>query len=151
LVSFPQGFPWKPCTHLSPPPYYMSHLSHSWFHHLHNSRWWIQIIKLTIMHFSPLPCYLSLLCSNIPLNPLFSNTLSLCSLLIVSDQVSHPYKTTGQTIVLYILIFKFLGSKLEDRRFCTEWRYEHFDYGCGDQRFVECDSVSLCKKFLLFQ
>ena len=28
----------------------------------------------------------------------------------VSDQVSHPYKTTGKTIFLCILIFKFLDS-----------------------------------------
>jgi hypothetical protein len=30
------------------------------------------------------------------LNTLFANTLSLCSSLIVSDQVSHPYKTIGK-------------------------------------------------------
>jgi hypothetical protein len=36
-----------------------------------------------------------LLGPNIPPNTLFSNTLSLRSSLSVSDQVSHPYKTTG--------------------------------------------------------
>jgi len=39
---------------------------------------------------------------------MFSNTLSFLSSLNVNDQVSHPYKTTGKIIVLYILIFKFL-------------------------------------------
>jgi hypothetical protein len=37
------------------------------------------------------------------------NTLSPRSSLNVSDQVSHPYKTTGKIMVLYILIFKFWG------------------------------------------
>jgi hypothetical protein len=31
----------------------------------------------------------------------------------MSDQVSHPYKTIGKIIVLYIFIFKFLDGKLE--------------------------------------
>jgi len=61
----------------------------------------------------------SLLGSNILLITLLSNTLSPNSSLNVSDQVSYPY-ITGKIIVLVILIFIFLGSKREDKRFCTE-------------------------------
>jgi len=63
----------------------------------------------------------SLLGPNILLSTLFLNTLSLRSSLSVSNHISHPYKTTGKIIVLYIFIFIFLGSKLEVKRFCTEW------------------------------
>ena len=44
------------------------------------------------------PVTSSLLCPNILLNTIFSNTLSFLSSLNVSDQVSHPYKTTGKKI-----------------------------------------------------
>ena len=54
---------------------------------------------------------------NILLSALFTNTLSLRSSLNVSDQVSHPYKI-GKIIVLCILFF---CSKLQDKKFCTEW------------------------------
>jgi len=57
---------------------------------------------------------------NILLYNLFSNTFSLRSSLNVSDQVSHPCKTTGIIIVLYILILKLVGSKMEDKIFYTE-------------------------------
>jgi hypothetical protein len=58
---------------------------------------------------------------NILLSTLISNTLCLCSSLYVRDQVSHPYKTTGKTVVLYIIIFMFLDGRRENRRLLTEW------------------------------
>jgi len=50
----------------------------------------------------------SLFGPNILLNTQFSNTLSLRFSLNVSDQVSHPYKTTVKITVLYILLFKYV-------------------------------------------
>ena len=62
----------------------------------------------------------SILGQNILLSTLFSNILRLRHSLNVNDQHSLPYKTTGKNRILYILIFKYLDSKLEDKRFCTE-------------------------------
>jgi hypothetical protein len=67
-----------------------------------------RLFSSSLCNFLHAPVTSSFLGPNIPLNTLFSNTLSLRSYLNVSDQVSHPYKTTGKIIVLYILIFKFL-------------------------------------------
>jgi hypothetical protein len=72
---------------------------------------------LSFLHSAVTP---SLLAPNVPLNTLFSNTLNLGYSFNVSDQDSHPYKTTGKIIVLYILILTFLDRKLENKMFCTE-------------------------------
>jgi hypothetical protein len=61
----------------------------------------------------------SLLGLNI-LSTMFAKTLSPCSSPRVTDQVSHPYSTTGKITVLYILIFRFFYMRREDRRFWTE-------------------------------
>jgi hypothetical protein len=62
------------------------------------------------------------LCSMLPLRlkyllgTLLSNTVSLYCYLNVKDQVSHPYKTAGKIIALYIVIFIYylVNRKVED-------------------------------------
>jgi len=67
-------------------------------------RWTVQNIKFLIVEPSPLP-FSSHLDPNIRLRILFSNTLSLLSSLNVRDHSSQSYSTTGNNIVLYILMF----------------------------------------------
>ena len=61
-------------------------------------------LSSSLCNFLHSPVTSSLLGPNTLLNTLFSNTLSLRSSLNVSDQVSHPYTTTGNIIVLYTCI-----------------------------------------------
>ena len=113
----------KPCMHLSSPPHVL--LAHS---HLILLDFITRIIfgeeyrplnsSLCSLPHSPAPS--SLLGPNILLSTVVSSTVNLRSSLNVSDQVSHPYKTIGKIIVLYILIFIFLDSKLKDERFCIK-------------------------------
>jgi hypothetical protein len=55
------------------------------------------MILLLVILSSPLACYLIPVGQNMFFITLFSKTLSLYSSLI--DQVSNPYKTTGQNII----------------------------------------------------
>jgi hypothetical protein len=52
---------------------------------------------------------------NILPSALFSNFLSVWHCLNVTDQVSHPYKTTYQIKVLYSLMFTFLSGQNDKR------------------------------------
>ena len=78
-------------------------------------------ISSSLFSFLHYPVTLSLLGPNVLLSTLFSNILSLHSSLSLSNEVSYPYKTTVKIMVLYIGIFIFLDSKLEDKRFCIKW------------------------------
>jgi len=71
------------------------------------------------MQFSPSSCYF-LLGPNVILS-----TLNLYSFLRVRDQVSHPYKTTGKIIILYISLFMFLNRQLGRQ---TKWKHACFIY-----------------------
>ena len=72
----------------------------------------------SFLHF---PLTSSLFGQNMFLDTLFPNNVSLPSSINVSDQVSHPHKTRGKIIVLYILNLKVLVSKLEHKIFYTKW------------------------------
>jgi hypothetical protein len=76
-----------------------------------------QVMKLFILQLSLTSCHLYPFDLNIPLSTLFSNTLSLCSSLNVTDQVSRTYQITGKIVVLYVLIFTFLDTRRKDKRF----------------------------------
>jgi hypothetical protein len=80
-----------------------------------------KIRRSSLCNFLHSPVTSSLYGPNILLITLFSNTLSLCSSLNIRDQVSHPYKTTGRFMVLYILTFMFLDKRREDKRHWTEY------------------------------
>jgi hypothetical protein len=51
----------------------------------------------------------------------FCSFIPLSSSLNVKGQILHPYKTIGKVMVLCFLIFMFLGSSKEDKRFLTGW------------------------------
>ena len=124
VVSFLQISPSKPCLHplLSP-------LCTTCPTHLILLDFITQIILVeeyrslnsSLGSFLRSPFTSSLLGPDILLSTLFSNTFSLHSSLNLSEQVSHSYKTTGKTI----LIFKFLEKGLLSDVFAKRL-YIHF-------------------------
>jgi hypothetical protein len=94
------------------PSCYMTHPSHLFLLDRSKYTWRRKkITKLLVMQFFQ-PLYPSSLFSlNILFNTLFSNTHSPCFHLNVTEQDSHPYRTRGNIIILYILIFMFFDSR----------------------------------------
>jgi hypothetical protein len=63
--------------------------------------------------------------SNIVLNTLFSNTLSLRFSLIVSDQVSHPHKTIVQIFLMLQTVFYSIQKCTAVYYFATPFSVQH--------------------------
>jgi len=106
---------------------HMPHPTHSRFYHPNNIGWEVQIIKLLVYSF------LHSTVTSSHLGPAFSQHPVLkhfhpVFLPKVRDQVSHQYKTTGKIIVLCILVLVSLPSKLEDKRFYTNWQQAFPDF-----------------------
>ena len=122
---FPSGFPTKTPYTPSPPPYAPHAQPISFFSILSPAQYWVRSTnhlapRYAISSIPPLPRPSSVqIFSSTPYSQ--TPSASFLSSRNVNDQVSHLYKTTGKFIVLYILIFKFLDSNLEDKRFYTEW------------------------------
>jgi hypothetical protein len=94
-------FPHKNPVYASTLPHtrYMPRPSHSRFYHPNSIGWGVQISKFRS------PVTSSVLDQNILLSTLLS--LSLHASLSVSDQVSHPYKTTGKIVFFNLYIFGY--------------------------------------------
>jgi hypothetical protein len=120
VISFSLAFP--PISYMHSSPFVLTCPSDPpWCGHSNYTELRVQVMMLLIMQFSPTFHRIIPLRSNILLSTLFLDTLSLCSSLSVRDQVSHSYRIAGKIVVSCILIFKFLDSRWEDKRFWTEW------------------------------
>jgi hypothetical protein len=105
----------------SPHSCYMPCQSHTpWLDHSNYTWWRVQVMNLLTMQFyATSRHFISLQSKYSPQHPVLKHPQSMSSL-NVTDQVSHPHRTIGKIIVLYILICMFLDSWWEDKRICTE-------------------------------
>ena len=113
MVSFPEISPPKICIPFSPNPICSTCPAHLIFlvlitRTIFGEEYRSLITSLCSFLYSPLPS--SLLGPNTLLSTLFSYTPSLRSSLNVSDQVSHPYKTTGKIVVVYLYLHFCLAN-----------------------------------------
>jgi len=128
LPSTPTSFRWfLPFRYSDQNAVCISHLSHAcymphaprppWFDYRNNILWSVQVTNLLIMWSSP-PAISSLSGPNTLFSTIFSNALNLCSSPNMRYQVSHPYKTTGRSIVLSVWVYSVLkvGSSVWTRR-----------------------------------
>jgi hypothetical protein len=65
------------------------------------------LCSVSLRCFLQRPVLSSLFGKNILLSTLFSNILSLCPIVNITERVSNPYRTRDKIIVYYILIFTF--------------------------------------------
>jgi hypothetical protein len=106
LLAFPSACLFSPHSGYKPRPSHLPSVDYS------NYTWRrVQIMKLLVMqvsstlrspHPTSVQIFSSALCSQAPsvyVPPVMSR-----------DQVSHPYRTTGEIIVLYILMFTFFDT-----------------------------------------
>ena len=103
---FASGFP--TCMHLFFPPYVLNAPPISFFYWINRIIFGGECSSLisSSRSFLRSPVTSSLLGTNVLLSTLFSNTFNLHFSLSVSNQASHPYKTTGKFFVLHVLIVK---------------------------------------------
>jgi len=108
--------------HLSSPhTYYMPNPSHcSWFDHLNNIWWRVQVIKFSSYLIPLRPKYL-------PQHPILKHPQAM-----FVPQFERPSFTSIQKIdkiiVLYVLIRIFMDNRLEDKRFSTKWQQAFPDF-----------------------
>jgi hypothetical protein len=117
------------------------HPSHSSWFYCSNNIWWREYRSLSSSLCSLLhsPVTSSQVGPNILVRTLFSNTLVVPSFLSVSNQILCPHKTAVKIIVLYVLIFICLDSKLGKKRFCTPTHYlERKSHGSKSLSRISC-------------